>query len=238
VNAFTAFGKSADMILRKLSFTKESALSLLCFFAVVGVMFIFSSYTAHAKTILMLGDSLTAGYNLPAQAALPAVIERKLKDEAYSVTFINGGVSGDTAAQGLARLDWMLSQKVDGVIIALGANDMLRGFPPAQTKRDLELIIAQVKAKKIPVMLVGMKATPSLGGEFVRAYDGLFPELAARENLIIYPFMLEGVAGNASLIQADGLHPTAKGVETMAQNMLPSVKMFIKNRLQTDLPTP
>jgi acyl-CoA thioesterase I len=226
VNVFMLFGKRADMILRNLSMKKLILSPFYSFIALV--IMLSSSQAGSSQKILMLGDSLTAGYNLPASAALPAVIERKLKDEGYSVTLINGGVSGDTAAQGLARLEWMLSQSFDGVIVALGANDMLRGFPPTQTKRDLEQIISRVKSKNIPVMLVGMKATPSLGEDYVNTYNALFGEIATREKLILYPFMLEGVAGERTLLQADGLHPNANGIETIAHNMLPSVKLFIK----------
>ena len=189
------------------------------------------------KTILMLGDSLTAGYNLPASEALPAVLERHMNSQGPRVKMINGGVSGDTAAQGLARLDWMLNQPIDGVIIALGANDMLRGIDPARTRSDLEAIIVKLKKQRgLPVMLVGMRANPSLGVEYVQAFEQIFTDLARTHNLTFYPFMLNRVAGSPMLNQSDGLHPNKQGIETIAAQMLPTLQEFvvsIKNQFAT-----
>lgn len=185
---------------------------------------------------LVLGDSLTAGYNLPASEALPAVLETQLAAQGWRVKMINGGVSGDTAAQGLARLDWMLNQPVDGVIVALGANDMLRGIDPARTQSDLQAIVVKLKNRSIPVMLVGMRANPTMGTEYVQAFEKIYTDLARTYNLVFYPFMLQNVAGNASLNQSDGLHPNKQGVETIARLMLPTVEKFISN-LNT-LPSP
>ncbi len=187
----------------------------------------FDVQATQTRTILMLGDSLTAGYNLPASSALPSVLERGLKTSGIDIKMINGGVSGDTAAQGLARLDWMLNQRVDGVIVALGANDMLRGQPPAQTKQTLQQIINRLKARQIPIMLVGMKANPTLGADYVNAFDQIYPDLAHSEGLVLYPFMLDGVAGIPTLNLSDGLHPSAQGIELIARRMLPKLKEFI-----------
>jgi acyl-CoA thioesterase I len=227
VNAFATFEKGVRVIPMMIKGFKKIIFS----FSVVGLWSALLVHTAFASSIsqvLMLGDSLTAGYNLPASAALPLVIERKLKEQGHQIQIMNGGVSGDTAAQGLARLEWALTPQTQGVIVALGANDMLRGFAPSQTKRDLLQIVRKLKARQLRVMLVGMKATPSLGADYVTEYDRLFGDIAREEGLILYPFLLNGVTGEPALNQPDGLHPTAKGIEVIADRMLPDVKAFLQ----------
>jgi len=177
--------------------------------------------------IVALGDSLTAGYGLPQSAAFPVVLERALKARGHNVQVVNAGVSGDTAAGGLARLDWSVPDGTDGVILELGANDMLRGLDPAATQRSLEAIVTRLKARRIPVMLAGMYASRNLGPDYVQRFDAIYRDLASRHGLVFYPFFLEGVAGQRQLNLPDGVHPTAKGVETIVERILPSVEGFL-----------
>lgn len=177
--------------------------------------------------LVALGDSLTAGYNLPASAAFPVVLEKALREKGIAVDIVNAGVSGDTTQGGLERLDWSVPDGTDGVILELGANDALRGLDPALPRQALDTIIARLKARNIPVLLAGMYAPRNLGGDYVRRFDAIYPELAQKYGLVLYPFFLEGIAGDKALNQADGLHPTAEGVKTIVRNILPSVERFI-----------
>ena len=163
--------------------------------------------------LVALGDSLSAGYNLPQEAAFPVALERALKAKGYKVEIANAGVSGDTSTGGLDRLDWSVPDGTDGVIVELGANDMLRGLDPAVTRRAIGAIVERLKARNIPVMLAGMYASRNLGPDYVQKFDSLYPDIAKRHDLVLYPFFLDGVAGERSLNLPDGLHPTAQGVE-------------------------
>jgi acyl-CoA thioesterase I len=182
---------------------------------------------AKPVTIVALGDSLTAGYQLPASAALPAVLERNLRSKGLDVRIENAGVSGDTASGGLERLDWAVGDGVDGVIVALGANDMLRGVDPAQTEKALEQIIRRLKERGIDVLLAGMFATPSLGPDYVKAFNAIYADLARRHGVQLYPFLLEGVAQQPKLNLPDGIHPNREGVEVVARAMEPVVARFV-----------
>jgi len=177
--------------------------------------------------IVVLGDSLAAGFGLAAPDALPAKLERALKQKGMAVAIENAGVSGDTPAGGLARLDWSVGEGTDAVILELGANDALRGSDPKATRTALEAIIKRLKERHIAVLLAGMLAPRNFGPDYVRAFDAIYPELAAAHDLILYPFILEGVAGDRALNQPDGLHPTAAGVDVMVQGMLPKVEELI-----------
>jgi acyl-CoA thioesterase-1 len=177
--------------------------------------------------LVALGDSLTAGYGLPAEAAFPAVLERALKQRGHNVEVANAGVSGDTASGGLQRLEWSVLDGTDGVILELGANDMLRGLDPKVTRQALETIIQRLKARGIPVMLAGMYATRNLGPDYVARFDAIYRDLAGTYGLVLYPFFLEGVAGQKGLNLPDGLHPTAQGVEQIVRGILPSVEAFV-----------
>lgn len=177
--------------------------------------------------IVALGDSLTAGYQLPGSAALPAVLERNLRASGLDVRIDNAGVSGDTASGGLERLDWAVGDRVDGAIVALGANDMLRGLDPAQTEKALDDIINRLMSRRIKVLLVGMLATPSLGPEFVKRFNSIYGRLAERHGVLLYPFILEGVMQNAKLNLPDGMHPNREGVEVIAKAMQPAVERLI-----------
>jgi acyl-CoA thioesterase I len=182
---------------------------------------------AKPVTIVALGDSLTAGYQLPASAALPAVLERNLRSKGLDVRIENAGVSGDTASGGLERLDWAVGDGVDGVIVALGANDMLRGVDPAQTEKALEQIIRRLKERGIDVLLAGMFATPSLGPDYVKTFNAIYADLARRHGVQLYPFLLEGVAQQPKLNLPDGIHPNREGVEVVARAMEPVVARFV-----------
>jgi acyl-CoA thioesterase I len=191
---------------------------------------------AHAQepiTLVALGDSLTAGYNLPASAAFPNVLEAALRERGHNVNVINAGVSGDTAAGGLARLDWSVPDEADGVIVALGANDMLRGFDPVATKGAIDGIVSRLKERGIDVMLAGMLAGRNMGPEYIAQFDSIYPTVAERHGVMLYPFFLEGVAGERSLNLDDGIHPNRAGVERMVEQILPAVEAFIA-RLNAD----
>jgi acyl-CoA thioesterase I len=177
--------------------------------------------------LVALGDSLTAGYGLPQEAAFPAVLERALKAKGYRVEIANAGVSGDTSSGGLDRLDWSVPDGTDGVIVELGANDMLRGLDPSLTRKSIGAIVERLKARNIPVMLAGMYASRNLGPDYVQKFDSLYPDIAKRHGLVLYPFFLDGVAGERSLNLPDGLHPTARGVEIIVQRILPTVESFL-----------
>ena len=177
--------------------------------------------------IVALGDSLTAGYGLPQSAAFPSVLERKLKERGHNVEIANAGVSGDTAAGGLQRVDWSVPDGTDGVILELGANDMLRGLDPDATKRSLDGIVTRLKGRGIPVLLAGMYASRNLGNDYVQRFDAIYRDLAARHGLLLYPFFLDGIAGQRQLNLPDGLHPTAQGVEAIVQRILPTVESFL-----------
>ena len=177
--------------------------------------------------IVALGDSLTAGYQLPASAAFPAQLEQALKAKGIAVEIANAGVSGDTSSGGLARLDWSVPQGTDAVILALGANDMLRGIEPKVTRAALTEIVSRLKARRIEVLLCGMLAPPNLGPDYARGFSAIYPELAAKHSLVFYPFLLNGVAANAALNQRDGIHPTAAGVAAMVAGILPKAEELL-----------
>ncbi|MEY4707472.1 MAG: hypothetical protein RJB58_1195 [Pseudomonadota bacterium] len=177
--------------------------------------------------ILALGTSLTQGYGLPPGTEFTVQLQAALKRARINAQVINAGVSGDTSAGGLARLDWSLADKPDVAIIELGSNDMLRGLPPAQTEKNLRAILTQLKAAKVKVLLTGMKAQRNLGAEYVKSFDGIYPRLAKDFGVLFYPFMLDGVALHPKLNQADGIHPNPEGVKVMVARMLPLVKKLV-----------
>jgi acyl-CoA thioesterase I len=177
--------------------------------------------------IVVLGDSLTAGLGLPADAAFPAKLERALKAKGLAVEIVNAGVSGDTAAGGLARLDWSVPDGTDAVILELGANDMLRGTDPKVTRTALEEIVRRLAARRIVVLIAGMRAAPNLGADYGREFEAIYADLAAKNGLLFYPFFLDGVAAEASLNQRDGLHPTAAGVDAIVGRILPMVEALV-----------
>ena len=178
--------------------------------------------------IVALGDSLTAGCGLPASAAFPARLERALQAKGLDVTVANAGVSGNTVSDGLARLDWSVPEGTDAVILELGANDALRGIEPATTRKALQDILRRLKQRNIPVLLCGMLAPRNLGPTYGRAFDAIYPELAASEGVLLYPFFLEGVATDPKLNLSDGMHPSAAGVDAIVERILPKVQELIE----------
>ncbi len=173
--------------------------------------------------LLVLGDSLTAGYGLPAHKSFPAQLEKALQQSGNAVKVINSGVSGDTTAGGLSRVDWLLSDAPDMVIVALGANDALRGLSTTMTYNNLDAILTKLKQNRIKVLLAGMQAPKNLGEDYVARFNKIFQALAKSHNVSLYPFFLEGVALDPDLNQADGIHPNAAGVKVIVNNMLPLI---------------
>jgi acyl-CoA thioesterase-1 len=177
--------------------------------------------------VVALGDSLTAGYQLAGSDAFPVQLEKALKAKGYAVEVVNAGVSGDTSSGGLARLDWSVPDGSDAVIVELGANDMLRGVDPAVTRQALSEIVQRLKARHIEVLLCGMLAAPNLGADFGRAFNLIYPELAAANDVLLYPFFLDGIVSDPKLNLGDGLHPTADGVARIVDGILPKVEALL-----------
>ena len=176
-----------------------------------------------APVVVMLGDSLTSGYGLAAADALPRRLEAAVRGLGVAVRIRNAGVSGDTTAGGRARLDWVLAERPGYVIVALGSNDALRGFDPATTRANLDWILAELGRREIGVLLAGMLAPPNLGREYGRRFDRLYPALALRHGVLLYPFLLDGVAAEPALNQADGMHPNPAGVAVISERLAPYV---------------
>jgi acyl-CoA thioesterase-1 len=176
---------------------------------------------------VVLGDSLTAGLGIPREQAYPAVLQRKLRDAGMPIEVINAGVSGDTSSDGLRRANWALEGDVRLLIVALGANDGLRGLPAAQMKANLQNIIHRARQRAIPVLLVGMEAPPNFGEQYAASFRQVFQDLARENNVTFVPFLLEGVAGVPDLNQPDGVHPTSAGAARIADHLWPAVKTMI-----------
>ena len=189
-----------------------------------------------APLIWAFGDSLAAGYGLPPRQGFAAGLQAALRRAGVAATVRNGGVAGDTTAQGRARLRWGLrglGATPDLVIVELGANDMLRGLPVAQARANLDAVLAELGRRRIPVLLAGMRAAPNLGPDYARPFEAMYPALAKAYRLPLYPFFLDGVAGNAALIQRDGLHPNARGEAVIVARILPAVRRALpKNALR------
>jgi acyl-CoA thioesterase I len=177
--------------------------------------------------MVVLGDSLSAGLGLSASAAFPARLKESLKIKGIDVDMINAGVSGDTSSGGRDRLDWSVPEGTDAVILELGANDALRGTDPKVTRAALTDILARLKARKVAVLLCGMLAPPNYGSDYSARFNAIYPDLAKSFGVPLYPFFLEGVAADARLNQADGMHPTAEGVDVIVKNILPTVEAFV-----------
>lgn len=168
-----------------------------------------------------------AGYNLPPGQSVPDHLSRLLEQDGTPVVMINGGVSGDTSAGGLARLEWMLKDRPDIVILGLGANDALRGINPKETKINLNAILHRLRRDSVRVLLLGMLAPPNMGIDYSTDFNAVYPELAVMHGIPLVPFFLEGVAGNPALLQPDGMHPTNEGTETIARHILPWLKPLV-----------
>lgn len=178
--------------------------------------------------IVVLGDSLTAGYGLPPGEGFPDQLQAALAARGHEVQVVDAGVSGDTASGGLARLDWSVPEEADAVIVELGANDALRGVDPAVTRQALSEIVRRLKARGQAVLLAGMHAPRNMDDAYIEAFDSIYPEIAEQEDVLFYPFFLEGVAADPALNQGDGMHPTAIGVARIVEGILPQVEAMIE----------
>ena len=203
--------------------------SMLC--ALVPLWFAATASAAETKTLLFFGDSLTAGYGLedPSIAAFPARIQKKITDAGLPWRVVNAGLSGETSAAGLRRVDWVLRQRVDVFVLELGGNDGLRGLPPEATRANLQAIIDRVRTKypAATIVLAGIAAPPNMGADFTGAFAAIFPELAKKNHLPLIPFLLEGVAGRPELSQSDGIHPTETGHELVAETVWTVLKPLL-----------
>ncbi len=197
--------------------------------AVFNAILLLAAVPAPAKSpeVLAFGDSLTAGLGLPASEAFPAQLQARLKGEGIDVKIVNAGVSGDTTTDGLARLDWALADKPDYVILALGANDALRGIDPKIVRANLDEMIDKIAASGAKILLLGMLAPANWGARYADEFDAIYPDLAKAHGVPLYPFLLEGVAMNPALNQPDGLHPNERGVAVMVDHIAPLVAKMI-----------
>ena len=184
---------------------------------------------ANAKTISLVGfgDSLMAGYQLPPGDGFPEKLQAALTAKGVEVSIANAGVSGDTTAGGLARIDWSVPDGTDGVILELGGNDALRGIPPEESEKNLDQIIARLKERGVAVLLVGMLAPPNMGGDYAARFNSIYEKLAQKHGVALYPFFLDGVALDAGLKLEDGMHPNSKGIDVMVEKMEPAITQFL-----------
>jgi len=182
---------------------------------------------AEPLRLVALGDSLTAGLGLPKADGFAAKLEAALRQRGHDVVVIDAGVSGDTASDGLARLDWSVGDDAGAVIVELGSNDALRGVDPKITRQALDAILGRLAERKLPVLLAGMMAPPNLGPDYGASFNGMYREIADRHGALLYPFFLDGVAAEARLNQPDGMHPNAAGVAVIVERILPSVEALI-----------
>ncbi|MDQ0318023.1 acyl-CoA thioesterase-1 [Pararhizobium capsulatum DSM 1112] len=199
------------------------------FLLTLAVGFTVTSAT-QAETLQMVGfgDSLMAGYQLPAEDAFPARLEKALKAKGHDIVITNAGVSGDTTSGGLARIDWSVPDGTKGVILELGANDALRGIPPEESRKNLVAMIEKLSIRKIPVLLVGMLAPPNMGEDYAKRFNPIYPDLSATYFVDLYPFFLDGVVENPALKIEDGMHPNAEGVQVMVDKFLPYAERFLE----------
>lgn len=222
---------SRELFVRFNTFVQQiSLVSCLSFFAVTIMSSNVFAQDGQNNTpikIVVLGDSLSAGYGLNPGEAFPEKLQKALAKKYPNLTIENAGVSGDTSSGGLARLNWSVPQDTNGVIIELGANDALRGISPKLTAENLAKMIEQLKERGVKVLLTGMLAPPNMGDDYAKEFNPLYKNLAEEKMLMFYPFFLEGVAGEASLNQADGIHPTSKGIDIIVDKISPTVEMFI-----------
>jgi len=201
----------------------------ICLLALVFALFAGGAGAQPAR-IVMLGDSITAGYGLAAAEALPVRLQAALQARGRDVVVENAGVSGDTTAGGLARLDWTVAGKPDIVVVALGGNDGLRAIDPAATRANLAGIIGKLQARGIAVLLAGMLAPPNLGPAYGAEFNALFPGLAREHGVAFYPFILDGVAADPALNQPDGIHPNPRGVAVIVDRLVPHVLALLERR--------
>jgi acyl-CoA thioesterase-1 len=201
-------------------------------FSIIAV-FTLATTTAQAEEsspqrLMVFGDSLTAGYGLASEDSLPAQLQRALRERGHAVTVINAGVSGDTTSGGLSRLEWTLADDPQAVILALGANDGLRGINPGLTRDNLQQMLEIMQQRELPVLLLGMLAPPNLGRDYGEAFNAIYPDLAEEYSVLLYPFFLEDVVGEPQLNLEDGIHPNRQGVAVVVDNILPLVEQLLQ----------
>lgn len=207
-----------------MSFKRSIAAGLILFLTLCGAI---SSARAETFTVVGFGDSLMAGFGLGPGEGFTDKLQAALRAKGLDVSVANAGVSGDTSSGGLSRLDWSVPDGTKLVILELGANDMLRGVSPSITEKNLDDMLAKLKARNIAVLLAGMRAAPNLGADYQSAFDAIYPKLAGKYDVPLYPFFLDGVAGESGFQLEDGLHPNAKGVDRMVERILPTVEKAI-----------
>lgn len=195
--------------------------------AIVLALLVAAPVPAAERVVVALGDSLTAGQGVARDEAYPALLEARLRGEGYPYRVVNAGVSGDTSAGGLRRVEWVLRTKPEIVIVALGANDGLRGLPVDALRDNLEAIVTRLRASGARVLLAGMRVPPNYGDDYARAFAGVFPAVAKRTGVPLAPFLLDGVAGEARLNQPDGIHPTPEGQRVMAERLWPHLRPLL-----------
>jgi acyl-CoA thioesterase I len=195
--------------------------------ALVLALLVATPVPAAERVVVALGDSLTAGQGVARDEAYPALLEARLRDEGYAYRVVNAGVSGDTSAGGLRRVEWVLRTKPDVVIVALGANDGLRGLPVDALRDNLQAIVTRLRAAGARVLLAGMRVPPNYGDDYARAFAAVFPAVARRTGVPLAPFLLDGVAGEARLNQPDGIHPTPDGQRMMAERLWPHLRPLL-----------
>lgn len=179
--------------------------------------------------MVVVGDSLVAGYGLPAGEAFPKKLAEALNQNGYAIEVVNAGVSGDTTSGGLSRLEWSLGEGADLVVLELGANDALRGIPVEVTRRNLSEMISKLKAKNIEIILAGMKAPPNMGEAYGVGFNSIYPDLSQEHEVVLYPFFLEGVAANPELNLDDGIHPNTSGIRVMVESFMPTLERALES---------
>ena len=199
------------------------------FFASLAITALLSAGIARAEPVKLVGfgDSLMAGYQLPASDAFPVKLEKALREKGHEVEIANAGVSGDTSSGGLARLDWSIPDGTQGVILELGANDALRGIAPEATEKNLDAMLVRLKERGIAVLLAGMMAPPNMGADYATRFNGIYQRLADKHGVPLYPFFLDGVVTHANLQIEDGMHPNPEGVDVMVRSFLPAAEAFL-----------
>ena len=222
-----SYGNSARAVERREGFFMHIAVLMFALMTVVNSAWAEGRPAGKPIKLVVLGDSLSAGLGLAGQDAFPMKLQKALQDKGVAVDMINAGVSGDTSSGGRDRLDWSVPEGTEGVIVELGANDALRGLDPDVTRAALGDIVARLKARGIAVMLCGMLAPPNYGSDYAARFNSIYPELSKKFDVQLYPFFLDGVAADAKLNQADGIHPTAAGVDIIVKNMMPAVEAFL-----------
>ena len=199
----------------------------LAFLAGLAILATAAAAKAEPYRIVGFGDSLMAGYGLDAGQSFPERLEKALREKGHDVVIAKAGVSGDTSSGGLSRLDWSVPDGTRLVILELGANDMLRGIGPDITEKNLDAMISRLKERNIAVLLAGMRAAPNLGPDYQAAFDAIYPRLAKKQGVALYPFFLDGVAADRAFLLEDGMHPNAAGIDRMVEKMLPQVEKLI-----------